>query len=41
MLWIFGILVSMSFLKTVKFSGNMSPFLTEGSNHDPDYVWVM
>ena len=26
-------LVSLSFLKTLKCSGNISPFLTEGSNH--------
>ena len=27
-------LVSLSFLKTLKWSGKFSPFLTEGSNHD-------
>ena len=26
--------VSLTFLKTLKCSGKMSPFLTEGSNHD-------
>ena len=28
------VLVSLSFLKTLKCSGKMSQFLTEGSNHD-------
>ena len=28
------VLVSLSFLKTLKCSGKISPFLTEGSNHD-------
>ena len=28
------VLVSLSFLKTMKSSGKISPFLTEGSNHD-------
>ena len=28
------VLVSLSFLKTLKCSGKISPFLSEGSNHD-------
>ena len=35
------VIVSLSFLKTLKCSGKISPFLTEGSNHDSVVVVVV
>ena len=35
------VLVSLSFLKTLKCSGKISPFLTEGSNHDSSWSLLL